>query len=313
MPRARAREQGGVELWAGGKRGSRRLRGPRSRPMLRALLRPRPTTAPLSAAMSSGGRALLEVERKFLLPPADGGAFAASLAPLALSVRRAFPISDVYFDAPAPDFTLTRKDAWLRRRDAAWELKWPLHADGGPSSSSSSDDAYVEHVDPPDIARRLGLPEEDVRALEEAAATMPAAAVADALESTVRRCLGVVPFADIETIRTSHTLPVAPEAEAAAREAGVRIVSVGIDLDVVRYRAQGDAYALGEVEVMVDRGGEEGAGSAAAATAAVDAVCAAYGVPARAAGPVRGKVIEYLYRHDRTHYAVAVAAKPGRG
>jgi hypothetical protein len=282
--------------------------------MLRALLRPRSisTTAPLPAAMSSGGRALLEVERKFLLPPTDGGAFAASLAPLALSVRRAFPISDVYFDAPAPDFTLTRKDAWLRRRDAAWELKWPLHADGGPPSSSS-DDAYVEHVDPPDIARRLGLPEEDVRALEEATATMPAAAVADALESTVRRCLGVVPFADIETVRTSHTLPVAPEAEASAREAGVRIVSVGIDLDVVRYRAQGDAYALGEVEVMVDRGGEGDAGSAAAATAAVDEVCAAYGVPARAAGPVRGKVIEYLYRHDRAHYAVAVAAKPGRG
>lgn len=62
---------------------------------------------------------MIEVEKKFLLQPADIERLTAGAEFL-----KTITFTDVYYDTA--DYALTRKDTWLRRRDARWELKIPL-------------------------------------------------------------------------------------------------------------------------------------------------------------------------------------------
>ena len=235
----------------------------------------------------------IEIERKFLLDERTADRLAAlpHAAPAAVS-----QFTDAYFDTAA--FALTRHDHWLRQRNAAWELKWPLAASSYATSMAlrplSGIDYYTESRDWPSIAAalaRLGI------LLAPPFPTNPPTAGPMATTYLLRH--GLACFATLHTTRTR----LAPVLQLAG---GFR---VHVDLDVVTYVDAGaDAapYRVGEVELVhaADPAASGGLGGCTPADALADAFAQLGISPA----PVRGKVLEYLARFRPTHYAALAAS-----
>ena len=95
--------------------------------------------------------------------------------------------TDVYFDAI--DFSLTRKDMWLRRRDGKLELKVPHHI------QETSINLYMEISKHNEIAAVLKSSEIHVPFDQEISSAHLAKA-------------GVQPFAEIETCRSRHKIQI---------------------------------------------------------------------------------------------------------
>ena len=278
-----------------------------------------------------------EIERKFVVTAAT----AARLAELVAFAARQPPgrqgssgeptahvsvFTDAYYDTA--DVALTKHDLWLRRRDAVWELKWPMPAAaaerGRAEASSGGDkahrrdaraaaagglagiDYYLESRDWPSIAAavleharvRLGAPFPPGSPPDGRPGTLDAAEAYLAAH-------GLACFARIRTKRTRHALRLA---------SGHR---VRVDLDTVTFLDAGSAperaatavpsgprradalehdYTVGEVELVE-------AGSGAAPSEALAEVFVQLGI---SAAPVRGKVLEFLARHRPLHYAALV-------
>ena len=227
-----------------------------------------------------------EVERKFPLT-AEVRARLARLA-LAPPVHSAF--TDRYFDSRA--FALTRRDLWLRRRDAVWELKSPQPPAGGGGGDGdgvaglAGVDFYRESRDWPSIAsvaaRLAGVHLAPPFPIAPAASADMSAMAAEAWLAA----RGIEVFADVTTSRERRSLVLACGHH------------VRLDLDSVAFfavsgpRHELSRYEIGEVELVAAGGG------AAPATALAD-VFEQLGIGAEA---VRGKLLELLARHRPEHY-----------
>ena len=88
---------------------------------------------------------MIEVEKKFLLQPTDIEKLTAGAEFL-----KTITFTDVYYDST--DYALTRKDTWLRRRDARWELKISLS-----DAATRAADQYRELETEEEIADYLWL------------------------------------------------------------------------------------------------------------------------------------------------------------
>lgn len=139
---------------------------------------------------------------------------------------------DQYFDSP--DFDLTLRDVWLRKRQGCWELKCPTSADRTEEASRDPAEVavaalctrYREITDLPEIQQRV---REELHGDGERGATL----VDDEswLSEMNLRC-----FAEFATVRRSFAL----------EEDGVQV-----DLDQADF-----GYSVGEMEVLVPEGGD---------------------------------------------------------
>lgn len=196
--------------------------------------------------------------------------------------------TDIYFDTH--NYALTTRDIWLRQRDNSFECKVPL-----PSSRNNSVDRYDEIVVEEEVIgfldrmKRRGLlsfprvkhhtkeeevlpriPHDKDRELD----CIPLTTVPEWLHQNT-----MVPFTTITTRRKKY-------------RASERFL---VDLDEMDF-----GYSIGEVELLVDEGEVE------AAVEAVMQFCVAHGFDV--SSPIRGKVLEWLYRHSPSHYTALEAA-----
>ena len=91
---------------------------------------------------------MIEVEKKFRLNEVERECL---LEGAVFESERSF--TDVYYDTP--DYTLTRKDTWLRFRDGRCELKVPRRMD---DYSKNAIDQYEELLTEQEIRQHLRLP-----------------------------------------------------------------------------------------------------------------------------------------------------------
>jgi len=90
---------------------------------------------------------MIEVEKKFAVRPG----VKERLISGAQLVGRTI-MTDIYFDTP--DYQLTCKDRWLRKRNERWELKLPLNRE---RIGDRTTDQYQELENEAEIARALGM------------------------------------------------------------------------------------------------------------------------------------------------------------
>jgi len=126
----------------------------------------------------------IEVERKFAPSPdlAD-----RVLALGGSSLGAAISFRDTYYDTP--DWSLTTRDIWLRRREDRWELKVPS---AGAAKSGGETSVFAEHEGEPAVLGALGV----------LLAGRPGGAPVPPLPGG-----GLVPFAAFVTTRERWSLP----------------------------------------------------------------------------------------------------------
>jgi hypothetical protein len=259
--------------------------------------------APVAAAAAAAPH--LEVEVKFEVPRH----FADTLTHrFAASPPRIKTFTDTYYERSGRP--LTTRDMWLRQRGATVELKWPAAAAAAaPSAPSGSDstapatgtaavDAYNESTDWPTISGALQA------TAGVAPLPTPYPATPDALAAYMAAA-GYTPFAVLTTTRSRYALT-------------IRGARVFVDIDRVTFlppRGGGAGaplgeYSIGEVELVAAGAAAEAGGGGGDPRAAVAGVLTALlrSDDAPRARPVRGKVLEYLARHDAPHYAALGAS-----
>lgn len=191
---------------------------------------------------------MIEVEKKYRLTPEQEKHLLEGATLLGNKTNE-----DAYFDTD--DFSLTRKDHWLRTRSSRWELKRRLHELGHKLGGT----AYDEIEDEPGIRAFLQLSEKG--------------SLADDLTAA-----GYKPFARIMTERQSY------EKE-----------GFHIDLDICDF-----GYELADIELMREHEDQR-----QDALKRIEDFADRMGLDQT---PVRGKIIEYLYRFFPEHYEVLVDA-----
>lgn len=268
-----------------------------------------------------------EVERKFAPTPGVRARLARLVAP---NAKARSDFTDRYFDAPST-FLLTRRDCWLRRRDATWELKSPQSPPPPERAGTATNTAATTTTTTTTARTTSSLTEKSTPALvgvdyyresrdwatissivERLAGVRlppPFPADAEAAEAWLA-ARGLALFANVRTLRERCTLHL---------ERGHR---VRVDLDSVAFLATTDdhgsaragpadvlsRYEIGEVELVAAGGGASPA----------EALADAFGQLGIGAEPVRGKLLELLSRHRRDHYEALresglLAAKLGGG
>lgn len=218
-------------------------------------------------------------------------------------------------------YTLSTADAWLRRRNDTWELKWPAvslqaqlqalqarRADGQVGHAVPADQ-YNEYTNLAEIRRQLAALGVQLTAASEVPFHL-------ALSSA-----GLSAFARIRTARTRYELD---PRDIPLREGNVLMqgVTLGVDVDEVEYEdlpagMRKEPYRLAEVEVVIpfsSLSGQGDQGDSAARTQAVqladrliEGACARFRIqtdytstqdPTSQPRRIHGKVIEYLVRYD---------------
>lgn len=140
---------------------------------------------------------------------------------------------DQYFDTP--EFNLTLRDMWLRKRKGCWELKCPTAVErtdetgGEHSKAAALCTRYKEITNLPEIQLRVKEVIKDVGEDSEASSSQED-------ESWLSK-VNLVCFAEFTTVRRSFTLE---------EEEGVQV-----DLDQADF-----GYHVGEIEVLVPEGGD---------------------------------------------------------
>ena len=208
-----------------------------------------------------------ETEVKFTPPPHLTAALHSRTTVVQYKV-----FTDTYFDSPTA--RLTTSDHWLRVRDGVVELKHP-RATTERAPLELRVDFYTEDRVWSAIAAALARLHVTIDPLVPAADVISIAAVLARAD--------LAPFATLTTTRTRFALTLSGHA-------------VHVDVDEVCFDAQhappgvAEPYVIGEVELV----------RAAPGTTPRDAlgqVLSELGVP-QGAAPVRGKVLEFIYRYD---------------
>uniref|UniRef100_A0A8C5F4I5 Thiamine-triphosphatase n=1 Tax=Gadus morhua TaxID=8049 RepID=A0A8C5F4I5_GADMO len=209
----------------------------------------------------------VEVERKFVC---DAGMWKRleEIGAVCIGQRE---IHDQYFDTP--DFELTLRDTWLRKREDSWELKCPpavgktQETSGEGLEEASLCSRYKEITSLPEIQSRVK------EVLKHCAGGKPGGpeGVGDSWPGELNlRC-----FAEFTTARRSFTL----------QEEGVQI-----DLDQADF-----GYTVGEIEVLVQEGEEVGS-----ALEKIERAARRLGLTRNLR--VEGKMDVYLQRFCPEHY-----------
>ncbi|AWP20853.1 putative thiamine-triphosphatase [Scophthalmus maximus] len=214
----------------------------------------------------------VEVERKFICN-AETLKTLEEIGAVCLGQRQ---FHDQYFDNP--QFDLTLRDMWLRKRKGCWELKCPTVAVGGTEAMSGEQSKaaalctrYKEITSLHDIQLRVT---EVIKDVCEDGDTEAASSHQD--ESWLGK-INLVCFAEFTTVRRSFTL----------EEEGVQI-----DLDQADF-----GYHVGEVEVLVPEGGD-----VQAALEKIERTARRLGLTGEQQR-VEGKMDVYLKRNHPEHYA----------
>lgn len=232
-----------------------------------------------------------------------------------------FTFTDTYFDNKS--FDLTTRDMWLRQRDNIFELKSPSNSVQQRSSDPATvgDEETLGGIDFYDEDRDWGV----IGTLMESCANvsvLPALPPTPPAISSTREWLSVneiLPFATIRTQRQRHIVA-AYLTDNLTREA-VTTVSLNVDIDNVVFinnnnnHNNGNSnqiwqYSIGEVELGTSSC-EEGSNNDESdefghnnnnshnPSLIMQQAFLYLGIPT---APVRGKVLEYLYRHSPSHY-----------
>lgn len=206
----------------------------------------------------------VEVERKFICS-ADT---LKTLQKIGVCVgQRQF--HDQYFDTP--EFQLTLRDLWLRKRKGCWELKCPVEMVDGteePRGEQSLCTRYKEITNLPEIYRKVK------EVIKDACRDGESTPCQDD-ESWLGE-LNLVCFAAYTTVRQSFTL----------EEDGVQI-----DLDQADF-----GFHVGEIEVLIPEGGDIHSAQEKIRNAALK-----LGLTGNER--VEGKMNVYLKRNHPEHYA----------
>ncbi|XP_058481245.1 thiamine-triphosphatase [Solea solea] len=210
----------------------------------------------------------VEVERKFICS-ADT---LKTLEEIGVCVgQRQF--HDQYFDNP--QFDLTLRNMWLRKRKGCWELKCPTAAVSGTEEISG------EHSEVAALCTRYkeitNLHEIQLRVMEvikDVCEDRDAETDSSQQESWLRK-MNLSCFAEFTTVRRSFTL----------EEEGVHI-----DLDQADF-----GYHVGEVEVVIPEGGD-----VQAALEKIERTAQKLGLTGHQR--VEGKMHIYLKRYNPAHY-----------
>lgn len=152
---------------------------------------------------------------------------------------------DQYFDTP--EFDLTLRDMWLRKRKGCWELKCPTttvnrtdETSGEESKAAALCTRYMEITNLPDIQLRVKevIKEDTDSPPHEQCPRCPETAekISSQEDESWLSKLNLVCFAEFTTVRRSFTI----------EEEGVQI-----DLDQADF-----GYHVGEIEVLVPEGGD---------------------------------------------------------
>ena len=170
------------------------------------------------------------------------------LARLGATLERRRRFRDRYYDTPE-SYALMLRDHWLRKRDEAWQLKWlPAAARRGYSLKERSVESYLEEEDKQRIAERV----KEVLQIHTRGQSSGRPHLSWNLDELVQEgALSVT--ADFVTSRESYHYG----AGGRGREGEGEGVRVQVDLDDTDM-----GYSVGEVEVIVDLGWEEGGGAA---------------------------------------------------
>ncbi|XP_008291000.1 thiamine-triphosphatase [Stegastes partitus] len=217
----------------------------------------------------------VEVERKFLCN-ADT---LKTLEEIGVCVgQRDF--RDQYFDTP--EFDLTLRDMWLRKRKGCWELKCPTAASSGTAELSGEQSQaaalctrYKEITNLPEIhliVKEVVKDSCEVRETEESGSEG---------EESWLSSMNLVCFAEFTTVRRSFTL----------EEEGVQI-----DLDQADF-----GYHVGEIEVLIPEGGD-----VQSALEKIRKTAQQLGLTGDQR--VEGKMNVYLKRNHPEHYAKLLSA-----
>ncbi|XP_030612483.1 thiamine-triphosphatase [Archocentrus centrarchus] len=173
----------------------------------------------------------VEVERKFLCN-ADTVQRLEEIGAVCVGQRQ---IHDQYFDTP--EFHLTLRDMWLRKRKGCWELKCPTAAasetealGGKQSEAAALCTRYREITSLPEIHLRV------TEAIKDTCEDRVSEAGFSQEDESWLSKLNLVCFAEFTTVRRSFTL----------KEEGVQI-----DLDQADF-----GYHVGELEVLIPEGGD---------------------------------------------------------
>ncbi|XP_034036798.1 thiamine-triphosphatase [Thalassophryne amazonica] len=196
----------------------------------------------------------IEVERKFLCN-ADTVKTLEALGAVCIGQ---WQFHDQYFDTP--DFDLTLRNMWLRKRRGCWELKYPITTaskregrSGEQPTRSSLCTHYKEITNLPEIQLRVG---EVIKGICRDTSSQPLAELAEEERTPIKAeaCCNVASdgslqdkdswlsevnlecFAEFTTVRRTFTLD----------EDGVQI-----DLDHADF-----GYYVGEIEVLLPDGGD---------------------------------------------------------
>ncbi|KAM9713144.1 thiamine-triphosphatase isoform 1-T1 [Menidia menidia] len=187
---------------------------------------------------------------------------------------------DQYFDTP--EFELTLRDMWLRKRKGCWELKCPTATVNGTEDRSAEQSLaaalcthYKEITNLPEIQQRV---EEVFKKTCEDRESETAPSLGD--ESWLCR-MNLVCFAEYVTVRRSFTLG----------DEGVQI-----DLDQADF-----GYHVGEIEVLIPEGGD-------VQSAQEKIRNAAHKLGLSEHERVEGKMNVYLKRYQPEHYAKLLSA-----
>ena len=228
-----------------------------------------------------GAASAPEVEVKFA-PPAG---LEARLLRLCAEPPQHKVIRDTYWDASG--HALTAKDHWLRERNGDWELKSPTPETTARAAGELRVDFYDEATAWPDIVRALARAGVTLRP------PLPPAAPAYVCLADA----GLAPFVGVESARRSYKLTLAGHA-------------VRVDIDTARFSVPGgghgsapgpaaDAYEIGEVELVAARPG-------VAPRTAIKEALVELGVSADT--PVRGKLLEFIFRRRQDHWRALAAS-----
>lgn len=227
--------------------------------------------------MSTSKKTALEVEQKFALQ--NGGSHVEKrLKELGFSKKGEIDMVDWYFDTPEPDWTLTTRDCWLRCREAGqsstWQLKRGRRHDGGAT-------VYEELEDEEAVEATISLLS-NTKLTDEVLSEYEGYPVPQLLRVT-----GLVPFARIETHRSSWTFPGESES----------YNDLTVDLDGTQY-----GHMVGEVEAVVYSDSEVSSAKGRIKSLIQEIVPEE---DTSSQVPV-GKLEHYLIRHRPEHYKACV-------
>nr|XP_057916166.1 thiamine-triphosphatase [Doryrhamphus excisus]XP_057916167.1 thiamine-triphosphatase [Doryrhamphus excisus] len=184
---------------------------------------------------------------------------------------------DQYFDTP--QFHLTLRDMWLRKRKGCWELKCPTTRVkvAEESEASALCSRYKEITNLSDIKLKLQEVLKDIG--EHVTSTKQSSSVTEmdsAQDQCWTRSMNLVIFAEFTTVRQTFTL----------EEYGVQV-----DLDEADF-----GYCVGEIEALIPEGGDM-----QAAMDKIERTAKKLGLTGNQR--VDGKMSVYLQEHYPEHYA----------